>query len=59
MHDELFKQGNCRGGLGERKGWSFVYLKHISHEFLSEANHGFERYSDSERADHGKIKRRK
>ena len=30
---------------------------HISHELSSEANHGFEGYSDCERADYGKIKR--
>ena len=57
MHDELFNQGNCRRGVGEGKGWSFdVFHNHISHEISSEANHGFEGYSDCERAGHGKIK---
>ena len=46
--------GRIRGKEGV-----IVSLNHISHELLSEANHGFEGYSDCERADRGKIKRRK
>ena len=58
MHDKLFKQGNCRGGVGEGIGEVlFVSHNHISHELSSEANYGFEGYSDCERADYGKIKR--
>ena len=47
------EQGKGRGGV------LIVSLNHISHELLSEANHGFEGYSDCERADRGKIKRKK
>ena len=48
--------------LGEEwgKGRGEVLIvshNHISHELSSEANHGFEGYSDYERADYGKIKR--
>ena len=45
--------GKNRGGV------LIVPLNHISHELLSEANHAFEGYSDCERADNRKIKRRK
>ena len=58
MHDELFKQGNCRRGVGEGEGWSFDVSghNHISHELSSEANHGFEGYSDCERAGQVELK---
>ena len=44
--------------MGEGEGWGGVLIvphDHISHELSSEANHGFEGYSDRERADYGKI----
>ena len=45
--------GKGRGGV------LILSLNHIFHELLSEANHGFEGYSDCEGADRGNSKRRK
>ena len=52
MHDKLFKQGKVGEEWGKGKGRGGVLIvshNHISHELSSEANHGFEGYSDYKR----------
>ena len=57
MHDKLFKQSNCRGGVGEGEGWSFDFVPQPHFVLAFEwSKPCFEGYSDCERADYGKIK---